>query len=115
MHNPIFDETVGGRSRFQETWLFLMLIEAAKAVLIDQSPKGNEKTAASLRRFVESNWGSVTVDHRDLFRVEEYTVTTRFAPQAAGFGAGGGEWKVPRRRLGDSLGAMNQWLKHALA
>lgn len=115
VHHTVFDETVGGRSRFQETWLFLMLIEIAKAVVLDQSRKPNEKTAASLRDFVESNWGSAAFSHKDLFRAEEYTVTTSFAPQAAGFGMGGVNWtRIPRKRLGDSLGAMNQWLKRAL-
>lgn len=115
VHHTVFDETVGGRSRFQETWLFLMLVETAKAVLIDESPKANEATAAALRKFVELNWGSVTFSHKDVFRAEEYTVTSNFAPQVAGTGVGGVNWtKLPRKRLGDSLGAMNQWLKVAL-
>ena len=93
-----------------------MLIETAKAVLSDQTPKANEKTADALRKFVKSNWGSTHFSHKDTFRAEEYTVTKSFAPQAAGFGAGGVNWtKVPRKRLGDSLSAMNQWLKTALA
>ena len=115
VHNTVFDETVGGRSRFQETWLFLMLIESAKAVLSDQRPKASEKTAKALRKFVEDNWGSIKFSHKDTFRAQEYTVTTTFAPQAAGFGLGGANWKkVPRKRLGDSLSGMNQWLKVAL-
>jgi hypothetical protein len=119
-HHAVFDESVGGKSRYLETWLFLMLIELAKqAVGEDQqlpaTPQA-EEIAEWIRIFVRENWGSITFDHRDTFRATDYQVTKSFKPEAAGFSAGGVDWtRVPRGRLGDSLNSMNRWLKAALS
>lgn len=120
VHHSVFDATVGGKSRYLETWLFLMLIELAKqAVGEDQQLAPNKQVAEIedwLRVFVETNWGSIAFDHRDMFRNKEYQVTKSFKPQAVGTSVGGVDWtNVHRDRLGDSLNTMNRWLKAALA
>jgi hypothetical protein len=119
IHHAVYDESVGGKSRYVETWLFLMLIELAKqAVGEDQAiPTAEaEEIAGWLRLFVQENWGSVAFDHRDIFRAKDYQVTRSFKPEAAGVSVGSVDWtRVPRARLGDSLNAMNRWLKTALA
>jgi hypothetical protein len=120
VHHTVYDESVGGKSRYVETWLFLMLIELAKqAVGEDQAipPTAEaEEIAEWVRLFVHENWGSVRFDHRDIFRAKDYQVTRSFKPEAGGVSVGGVDWtRVPRARLGDSLNSLNRWLKTALA
>jgi hypothetical protein len=114
-HHAVFDESVGGKSRYLETWLFLMLVELGKLAAAEDPQPLDEEVAAYVRMFVEENWGSLAFDHKDTFRATDYQVTKSFAPQALGFSLGSVDWtNVPRARLGDSLNAMNRWLKTAL-
>ena len=119
VHNSVFAADVGGKSRYVETWLFLMLIELAKAAVgenqtIPAEPDARQ-TYDAIRNFVVTNWGSVTFDHKDVFRATEYSVTKRIGAGVRGVGAGV-EWtKVERSRLGDALSNMNRWLKDALS
>lgn len=63
---------------------------------------------------VVTHWGSVSFDHKDVFRATEFSVTKRIGAGVRGVGAGV-EWtKVERNRLGDALSNMNRWLKDAL-
>ncbi len=121
VHHGVFDDKVGGKSRYLETWLFLMLVELAKQVVGEDQAgpahydHGAAEVAAWVRLFIEENWGSVAFNHRDIFRASNYQVTSTLEPQAAGFAVGSVEWtRVPRARLGDSLSAMNRWLKESL-
>jgi hypothetical protein len=120
VHYSVVDSEVGGRSRYLETWLFLMLVELAKLRLGEDATGQNgpdaEGIANGLKQFIEKNWGSPTFDHKDTFRVTEYQVTKTLQPQVAGSGLGSIDWtKVPRGRLGDSLNSMNRRLKEALS
>lgn len=60
VHNSVFDSAVGGKSRFLETWLFLMLVELAKlAVHTNQAPQGapeQMKVADAIRDFLKDTW-----------------------------------------------------------
>jgi hypothetical protein len=115
-HNEVFDSAVGATSRFLETWHFLMLIELVKqAVGENQAPPRDREAADALGDFVRTNWGSLAFDYKDTFRTESYHVTGRFEPSLLGTKLGGAEWsRVERNRLGDSLSAMNKWLREAL-
>lgn len=120
VHYSVVDQEVGGRSRYLETWLFLMLVELAKLRLGEDvtQPKSKDDLllAKGVEEFINKNWGSLSFDHKDTFRVDEYEVTKTFHPQVAGSGLGSIDWtKVPRGRLGDSLNAINRWLKEALS
>jgi hypothetical protein len=120
VHYSVVDSEVGGRSRYLETWLFLMLVELAKLRLGEDAtaPEGPDAIALAkgVEDFIEKNWGSLTFDHKDTFRASQYEVTKSLRPQVAGTGLGAIDWKkIPRGRLGDSLNAMNRWLKEALS
>jgi hypothetical protein len=120
VHNSVFDSTVGGRSRYQETWIFLILVELVKLVVgVNQaSPRNGErrKIAEALRAFLSDTWGGVTFDHRDIFRRRHFKITkASFAPTAMGVSLGSVDWTtVERETLGDALSGVNRWLKASL-
>lgn len=120
IHFSVVDTSVGGRSRYQETWIFLMLVELAKLALGESQallPAGEaEETASAVRRFLGDTWGGIRFDHRETFKRQRFRVTrSSFAPTVMGTGLGGVDWTtVDRDRLGDMLYGMNRWLKAAL-
>lgn len=120
-HNGVFDPEVSLRSRYLDTWLFLMLVELARlAVDQDQqfplSQEGAE-TSGRLRAFLEKNWGLSRSDHREIFRKDAYSLSRGLlAPEAAGIKLGELEWtKVSRAGLGSQLHDTNERLKGAIA
>jgi hypothetical protein len=119
-HHLIFDETVGGRSRYQETWIFLVLVELAKLrVGVDQRPPNSDEARQvmeAVEEFLKQNWGEVAFDHRETFRKDHFAVSKKtLSPGGAGFQLGQMEWaKVDRAQLGNLLSRMNRWLKSAL-
>jgi hypothetical protein len=121
VHYGVYDSTVGGRSRYQETWSFLILVELAKLVVgEDQSPQDStddEDVAHAIRKFLTDTWGGVTFDHRDTFRRDRFRVTrASVSPTIVGSSLGSVDWTtVERTTLGDALSAMNRWLRAALA
>src|SRR5688572_2015390 len=60
-HNSVSDSQVGHRSRYVETWLFLMHVELSKLAAGENQANllgaDGRDAASSLRRFVEDNWG----------------------------------------------------------
>ena len=121
VHNSIFDSTVAGKWRYQETWLFLVLVELAKLVVGENQALRTEadqvEIVDALRRFLRETWGGLTFDHRDTFRRPRFRVVrTSFAPTALGVSLGSVDWaEVDRATLGDTLSGMNRWMKAALA
>jgi hypothetical protein len=115
-HSEVFDPGAGARSRYLETWSFLILVEFAKLVVgKNQNTQPDEKVADGLRRFIKDNWGSVAFDHRDTFRRETIQISGSFKPQVGPVSAGSLEVRrVSREKLGESLGAFNRWLREGL-
>lgn len=119
VHYNIFDPNLSGRSRYQETWLFLMLVELSKLrVHGDQQPPSPAAQDAyrAIEKFLGDTWGGPTFDHRDTFRQQRFTVTkASLAPSVMGNSLGSIDWTtVDRNTLGDALTGMNRWLKVAL-
>jgi hypothetical protein len=89
VHYSVFDSSVGGRSRFQETWIFLILVELAKQIVGENQsrPVDGEQLSVleALRRFLRDTWGGTTFDHRETFRRDRFRVTrAAFSPTVVG-------------------------------
>jgi hypothetical protein len=121
VHYNVFDPEVGGRSRYHETWLFLMLVELCKLrVGVNQhggSTRDQTDVLAALEAFLRDTWGGPTFDHRDIFKQKRFRVTkATLAPTVIGAALGSVDWTtVDQNTLGDALRGMNGWLRTALA
>jgi hypothetical protein len=121
VHYSVFDSNVGGRSRYQETWIFLMLVELAKLAVGENQALPDlveqRDVVQALRSFLRDTWGGITFDHRETFRRPRFKVAkATFAPTVVGTSLGSVDWTtVERETLGDALSGMNRWLKAALS
>lgn len=120
-HNAVSDPRTGHRSRYVETWLFLMLVELAKLAVgrdqMDRFPSDAARARDDLRRFVVENWGGLGFGHHAVFLKQRFKVAKKkLEPHAVGFRAGSVEWEtVDKERLANALREMNVWLREQLA
>jgi len=119
-HHAVFDERVGRRSRYVETWYFLILIEVAKlAVGEDQAQPispDSRATVEALRVFLRDNWGHFAFAHHEVFTRPHYKLTKTLDPTILGNKLGSLQWTtVDAGHLGSELRDVNGWLRSALA
>jgi hypothetical protein len=114
-HQGVFDPQVSERSRYVETWYFLMLVELAKLAVGEDASQpiapSFTEDVRELRRFLLENWGDYKFDHREIFKKTSY----RLEPQLLGNKIGSVEWSATSPSgLGDRLRLLNIWLTERL-
>lgn len=119
-HYRVADGDVASRSRYKETWSFLLLVELAKLVVRHpEKTVGRSKRAAKrrLRRFLKQNWGGVSADYkRTLTNERTRVVSAELRPEFMSSGLGGVTWgKVKIENLGPHLRQTNEWLRGNIA
>lgn len=119
-HYQITDDNAGARTRYKETWMFLLLVEMAKQLASKDRPRDTgrdtRKALRKVRRFLKRNWGGTTFNHKQtLANASTLVVRGELRPQALGFSLGGINWdRVSPSNLGPRLRQTNEWLLRAI-
>jgi hypothetical protein len=118
-HQEVKDTSATPVERYSASWRFLILVELAKRILMDDDEHDiledrAIKAARTLRKFIRKNWGQVDFKVRDVFTRGTYSF--HFEPTVLGNKLGGLKVDdVPRERLATFLDEVNEHLQALLA
>ena len=118
IHEEVRDSDAAPVERYTSSWVFFILVELSRLVLTDASrefPRTSDafKARAALEKFINSNWGDVRFEFKDIFRKKLYQF--EFNPQFKGASLGSiRRQTVARDELASKLAEANRWLKSCL-
>lgn len=119
VHSNVRDQDAASVERYFNSWKFLILVELSKLVLTDSDhelPEDENATKAAevLSGFIQTNWGSLDFEFRDIFKKKKFSF--QFEPKVFGVSLGSLQIEdVPRDRLAGFLEEANRWLFQCLS
>jgi hypothetical protein len=119
VHSDVNDQNAASVERYFNSWKFLILVELSKLVLTDakhELPENDHATKAAevLAGFIQTNWGSLDFEFRDIFKKKKFSF--QFEPKVFGVSLGSLQMEnVPRDQLAGFLEEANRWLFQCLS
>lgn len=119
LHDKFRNEVVSERECYVNSWMFLLYIEIAKKIVIDDESiwsSSEKREIKRLKRWLKRNWGSIDFDYKENLNPKESKTTFSFMPQIMGNGLGGIAKEISdNSSIGQSLSVYNQKLEKILS